>query len=271
MKIKLMVAVVLTFIFFLISLCYVEIISCFAKEDPDVAALLIQQMRWTKSSFKKAEKRLDKVYIGMTKNDFWNTMEMETFQDNDGNIITVAMDGFILNCNEFFESPKVGKIKTYIFGYVDTQNLLHEKICVVVKDDKVIEKIRLDDYENKVEKNSRIEIIPQFSKEAYSRALESAKKIKVGMWSAEVRLVMNMIAIWSGQNINRMESLRSAEGQFFIFAPAFLREKSSEERTDDGLIQHFVFGYKENDKMVPGFIIHLKNFQVIDVEYLLAE
>lgn len=266
MKNKFTAIAVLTLAISLICLFYADITPAFAKEKREkVAVLTIQQLRWTKSSFRKAEKRLAKVNIGMTENEFLNTMKWQMFQ-SDGKVITGAMDGFIIQLGENVTNEKVGRIQTYVFGYVDAQNILHEKYFVVVKDNKIIEKIRLDDY--KWDEKFYLDTRSSPTKDDYKRALEYVKNIKPGMWSGEVRRLMHMVGVWSGTNVNLGEVIQSAEGEFFIFGPGYLRDRYSQKEAEEGLIQQFVFGYEENGNVIPCFLIHLNNLQVTKIEYL---
>lgn len=239
----------------------------FAEQKPEVAALVIQQTRWTKDSFRKAEKRLGKVNIGVSEwDEFMKVMKMQVFK-SDGKPLTVAMDGLIIKLGEHIKSAKDGNIQTYVFGYVDNINLLHEKYFVAAKDSKIIAKIRLDDYRQKTSEKFSTDLHnPQ--KDDYLRALQYVNKIKPGMWSGEFRAIMLMGGIWTGKNVNRMEIIDSGYGEFFMFAPGYLRDKYSQEEADGNLTQHFVFGYIENGNTIPGFIIHINNLQVTSVEYL---
>lgn len=67
----------------------------FAEEQSDeIAALTIQQTHWTSASFKKAEKRLASVNIGMSEDGFRQIMKMQIFKSN-GKAIAMTMDGEI--------------------------------------------------------------------------------------------------------------------------------------------------------------------------------
>lgn len=155
----------------------------------------------------------------------------------------------------------------YVFGYVDNKNLLHEKYFVVAKDSKIIAKIRLDDYRQKTAEAFLIDLHNP-TKDDYLRALQYVKELRPGMWSGEFRAIMCMAGIWTGLNVSRMEILNSADGEFFMFGPGYLRDKYSEEKSKDELAQHFVFGYTENGGLTPGFIIHINNLQLSSIEYV---
>jgi len=236
----------------------------YAKQNPEIAALAIQQTHWTKTSFQKAEKKLVKIHIGMVGGEFLNAMGAQLFKDNQGRPITLAMDGFMLKLGENIKNTESNYIQTYVFGYVDERNMLHEKYFVVAKNDKIAEKIPLDNYG----KFSPSELEATPTKSDYSKALEYVKNIRSGMWSGEMRRIMHMVGIWSGQNVNRGEVITSAEGGFFFFGPGYLRDKFDQEESEKDLIQQFVFGYEENGNIIPGFVIYLKNLQVVKVEYL---
>jgi len=238
-----------------------------AEEQPDeIAALTIQQTHWTSASFKKAEKRLALINIGMSEDEFRQTMKMQIFKSN-GKAIAIAMDGWISQLGEHIESATNGNIQTYVFGFVDFENILHENFFVVSKDGKIVEKNRLP------QKSDKIVIADVFkpTKDDYAKAALYVKDIKSGMWISEVRNIMRMIFIWSGNNVNRMEIISSGKGEFLAFAPGFLRDKYSQEKTAEGLMQEFVFGYVENSNIIPRFIIHVNNLRVIGVEWISKE
>ena len=239
--------------------------SAFATQNREAAALAIQQTFWTKGTFSHAEKKLAKVAIGMSASDFSRTMEITSLYDNVG-ILTVVAEGLLNQACENVENAKVGRTQTYVFGYVDTSNIAHEKYFAAARNGQIVAKIRLEDYQwNEPTKP----LLDGFlsNKNEYLRALEHVRDIKPGMWSGEFRRIMQMVPVWSGQNVHRMEVIQSA-GEFLVWAPGYLHEKFVQTETEYGETQQFVFGYEDHGTLVPGFVVHLTNLQVSHVEYL---
>jgi len=216
--------------------------------------------------WRRAERRLRDVPIGMDEGKFLQTMKAQVYSSQ-GTVLTMAMDGWISKCGETVEHPTEGRIRTYVFGYVDAQNIVHRKHFVVAKNDVVVESKGLGGlaWESK---ESFVLDLSHATREDYERAMEYSKHLVPGMWLDEFLDVMSIASIWTGQNIRRLEMVRDAGAQVCVAGPGYLWDKYSEQNTDEGRLQEFYFGYEEAGKLVLGFVVRANNLQITGVEYL---
>lgn len=214
-------------------------------------------MTWDKTAFSKAQKRVGKIYKDMSENTFVKQMKMQTLTDKRGNALAAYGDGWLHGLDLYLKTSQSYR-NEYVFGYVEN-GIAKERIIVICENGKVADILELPDISPKDVDWKEVKAVPvsySWSKESFSSALERVKELKVGMDR------------WQMQRIMKGHWAELQPGRLYFMCDGYLHNLYKGQTTSQGLKQELSFGYRENEKDFPKFVITLTNGDISEIKYL---
>lgn len=221
---------------------------------------VVRSRFWTKQAFQRVEPRLKEARVGMSQTDFQKLIEVKAVSVG-GQIRTLVADGWILSASASWKENGTA-IREYCFGYIDA-HLLVKMAVVRFEQDKLVsvrflsQKGMSELTASEIEGSYAVSPNALYTREAFGRASERAKSLKVGMDQHEFEKVMGVRA------------LLEVDNSFTALADGMLNELYEPNRKPaGGLFGKIWFGYRENTKPVSKFFVEFEKNKISKIEWL---
>lgn len=217
-----------------------------------------QRSSWAKGAYARAETRLKQAKIGMSTSEFYTLVQLKTLRRGSGGpILAVIADGWIMPANYTWVSGQT-EVNEYIFGYLE-ESVLIKKAVVRFENKKLVALRFLASKgisELSPEEQANVtarDVDALYTPEAYQKAAERAKKLRIGMDTHEFENTMNLIP-----HLSR-------DGDFYLVGEGLLNELGEQAKHDTKgphKWKKIYFGYRQNNKPFPKLAIEFEDGRI---------
>ena len=228
------------------------------SSDPVVA----ERNFWTKEAYDRAEARLKRSKTGMTFDEFTTLIDMKLMLSG-SKVVAVFADGWLRPGTETWASGQT-KINEQLFGYVEGITVINKAVARFENEKLVsirfLDNKGLSEYSAEERKAfTTVGVEHFYSRDAYVKAAERAKGLKLGMDVHEFGEVMNLVIVVGKDN------------SFSIVAEGLLGdlgEQSKPDPTGPHRLKKLYFGYRNGNQSIPKIAIEFRDGKVSAINWL---